>query len=70
MYTFENLCKEDTSIPLEDGTTKIFLNAASEMDDTSEELRAFLDYVAGRKTEDAFVRKLEEAVKKARENRK
>ena len=39
------------------------------MDDTSKELRAFLDYVAGKKSDDDFVRKLEEAVKKARKNR-
>lgn len=69
IYTFENRCREDMSIALNDGTTKIFLNAVSEMDDTSKELRAFLDYVAGKESDDAFVRKLEEAVKKARKNR-
>ena len=69
IYTFENLCKEDNSIALNDGTTKIFLNASGKMDDTSKELRAFLDYVAGKESDDAFVRKLEEAVKQARKNR-
>jgi len=69
VYTFENLCKEDKSIALNDGAVKIFLNASSKMDDTSKELRAFLDYVAGKKSDDAFVRKLEEAVKQAKKNR-
>ena len=69
IYTFENRCREDMSIALNDETTKIFLNAVSEMDDTSQELRAFLDYVAGKESEDAFVKKLEEAVKQAKKNR-
>ncbi len=69
IYTFENRCREDMSIALNDGTTKIFLNAVGEMDDTSQELRAFLDYVAGKESEDAFVKKLEEAVKQAKKNR-
>ena len=69
VYTFENLCREDNSISLNDGTTKIFLNASGEMNDTSKELKAFLDYVAGKESDDAFVKKLEEAVKKAKKNR-
>jgi len=55
---------------LEDGTTKIFLNTARNMDDVNDELKAFLDYVAGKKPEDSFIEKLEEAVKEARKNRK
>ncbi len=69
IYTFENICKEDKDITLEDGTTKIFLNAVGNMDDVSVELKAFLDYVAGKKPEDSFVEELEEAVKEARKNR-
>ena len=37
-------------------------------DDVNEDLRAFLSYVAGRKSDNAFVRKLDNAVKKARKN--
>lgn len=68
-YTFENICKEDKSISLGDDTTKIFLNADSNMDNVGKELRVFLDYVAGKKSEDTYVKKLEEAVKKARLNK-
>jgi len=32
-------------------------------------LKAFLDYVAGKKTKDPYVEKLEEAVKEAKKNR-
>ena len=66
---FINGYKEDTSILLDDGIKKIFLNAVGELDDVSKELKAFLDYVAGKKSDDSFVKKLEEAVKKAKENR-
>ncbi|MDE7207739.1 MAG: hypothetical protein K2N90_11410 [Lachnospiraceae bacterium] len=54
---------------MHDGTVKIFLNASGKMDDISKELSAFLDYVAGKESDDAFVRKLEEAVKQAKKNR-
>lgn len=70
IYTFENICKEDSSISMGDGATKIFLNADSDMDDVSDELRAFLDYVRGIKTHDAFIDRLEEAIKQAKMNRK
>lgn len=69
IYTFENICKEDTGLCLNDGTTKIFLNAASQKEDVSSELKAFLDYIAGKKTEDAYVQELEKAVEEARQNR-
>ena len=52
-----------------DETTKIFLNADSTMDDVSVELKAFLDYVAGKVTNDSFVQELDAAVEKAKQNR-
>ena len=70
IYTFENICREDKELFLEDGTTKIFLNADGKMNDISKELRAFLDYVAGKRVEDSFVMELEKAVKNAKRNRK
>ena len=69
LYTFQNICKEDHKILLKDEATKIFLNAHDYMDDVSKELKAFLDYVAGKSTEDTFVKKLELAVKEAKRNR-
>ena len=67
--TFENLCKEDSSISMGDETTKIFLNTDSDMDDVSKELKAFLDYAAGKTTNDTFVQELDKAVKEAKQNR-
>ena len=69
IYTFENICKEDNSVSMGDEAVKIFLNAKGTMDDVSKELKAFLDYVAGKKPVDSYVEKLEEAVKEAKKNR-
>ena len=69
IYTFENICKEENRISMGDGTVKIFLNAKGTLDDVSKDLKAFLDYVAGKKTKDPYVEKLEEAVKEAKKNR-
>ena len=69
IYTFVNTCREDQEILLGDDTAKIFLNTEGNADDISEELKAFLNYVGGRSSEDSFVKKLEEAVKKAKWNR-
>ena len=44
-YTFETVCKEDNSIKLEDDTNKIILNTKGIMNDLSEELIEFLEYV-------------------------
>ena len=71
IYTFENICKEDNSLSMGDEATKIFLNSDSDMDDVGKELRAFLDYVKGIKvTDDDFIDRLEEAVKRAKANKK
>lgn len=66
---YNNICKEDNSISMGDEAVKIFLNAKGNLDDVSDELKAFLDYVAGKKPKDAYVERLEEAVKEAKKNR-
>lgn len=69
MYTFTNRCKQNHNLEMGDGTTKIVLNAVGTMDDVSGRLKAFLDYVAGKIVDDEYVRKLDEAVRKARANK-
>lgn len=69
IYTFENICKEDNNISMGDEAVKIFLNAKGTLDDVNDELKAFLDYVAGKKPKDTYVERLEEAVKEAKKNR-
>ncbi len=68
IYTFKNCCEEQKDLALQDGTTKIFLNANGTMDDVSEELHAFLNYLIGEKSADEFVEKVDEAVIRARKN--
>ena len=58
-------CKimEDYELQMGDKTTIIVLNAEGVKDDVSKNLKAFLDYVAGRPSDDAYVQKLKAAVK-------
>ena len=65
-YTFENICKEEEGLRLDDGTTKIFLNALGTKGEVSPELKAFLRYVAGNKSDDEFVKELDAEVVKIR----
>lgn len=69
IYTFERTCKEDPEVHLNDGATIIFLNASGQMDDVSNELKAFLDYIAGHISDDPYVQELEQAVVEANKNR-
>ena len=47
IYTFRNLCVEDTKLELDDKTTKVFVNSTGTADDVAPDVRAFLDYVNG-----------------------
>jgi len=69
-YTFRTICEEERELVMEDGTTKIILNASGKKDDVQGDLKAFLDYVAGGNPQNEFVESLEEEVKKAKKNRK
>ncbi len=67
-YTFENLCREDPELRLEDQTVKIFFNTAGTIGDLSEEAKAFLRYVGGVPSEDDYVKRLQERISKVHEN--
>ncbi len=68
-YTFTNRCHEIKELEMGDGTTNILLNSAGTEDDVQGKLKEFLKYVSGQPTDDEYVKKLEEAVKKARMNK-
>ncbi len=70
IYTFTNKCTEEPGLEMEDGTTRIVLNAAGTLDDVDDKLKAFLDYVAGKPVDDEYVRRLDAAVIRARANKK
>lgn len=68
IYTFKNVCMENPELVLGDDTTKIFLNAASVMDDVNGELKNFLSYIASGTPVDDFTYELEAAVTMAKNN--
>ncbi len=68
-YTFSNRCHEASVLEMGDGTTKIVLNALGTEDDVDGRLKEFLDYVAGKTSDDDYVRRLDLAVEKARSNK-
>ena len=45
IYTFENFCKENREIALQDEAKKVILSTKGTMDDVSDEMRDFLKYV-------------------------
>ena len=63
MYTFRNYCEENKELPLNDGTTKIFLSSEGTMNDVSTKIKAFLDYMKGLPTDDSFVTELDTYIK-------
>lgn len=70
IYTFKSICAEETDLELNDGATKVFLNAVGTRDEVSPELQNFLDYVMGKMPEnDDFIKETDAAVQKARMNK-
>ena len=65
-YTFENVCREDSSLTLRDESVKIFLCTEGTANDVSEQLLMFLRYVAGDRPEGALPERIEREVCKAR----
>lgn len=61
-YTFENFCMEDKELKLNDGTKKIFFNAKDYINAEDEEIREFLKYVNGEKSDSPFVKEIEDRV--------
>ena len=70
IYTFENCCLEDPSIRMNDGAHKIFLCTAGNQDDCSEQMKEFLDYIAGNEAASTFTKRLQEEVKKSKKQEK
>ena len=70
MYHFANYCiNHDFPIPLEDGTSKLFLNtAAKALDSLDGDLRLFYDYVRERTARTAFTKELDNSISKLKQN--
>ena len=68
IYSFSNTCSEDNGLKLNDGAGTIFLNARGKLDDISGELKAFLDFMLGKLSDDPFIKRLDERVKLLKQN--
>lgn len=68
-YTFENLCEEDTTIRLNDGTKKIFFNSTNYDKAEDEDVREFLRYVNGEESDNPFVRVIDNKVVKVKSSK-
>ena len=66
IYSFENMCREDTNIKLHDDANKIIINAAGTQEDVSEALKDFLNYLREKTVRGELVRKIARAVEHAR----
>ena len=62
IYTFRPLCVEDAKLELDDKTTKVFVNSTGTADDVAPDVKAFLDYVNGIISDDAFVREIDKEI--------
>ena len=68
-YTFENLCVENRELRLNDGTKKVFFNACAYIHAEDEEVREFLKYVNGGKSNNPFVKAIEDKVAQVKANK-
>ena len=62
IYTFREYCSQDPTIPLGDGTVKVFLNTKGTLDDVSAEIKNMLEYIDKNIVAGEFVEKLNTAV--------
>ena len=65
-YEFRNMCVEDPSIRLRDGTAKVFINAKGRRENASDEMKAFLDYLCGQEASSDLTRDIEESIARAK----
>ena len=63
LYTFENICIEDRSISLRDGTKKIILNANAFQQADNQELRGFLRYVGTGEVTTEYTRRIDDMIR-------
>ena len=63
VYTFENICRENNSVKLQDKTIKVFYNCREWQKAKTEEMRQFLKFLLTNKADNELGRKLEEKEK-------
>ena len=68
-YTFENMCKEDHDVLLEDGTARIVFNTTGTKGNISEYTKNILKFTENNTTEDDFTEKSAQEVQKIKNGR-
>ena len=68
MYTFRTVCTQNAHLQLPDGTTKVILNSKASGKEKNPELKAFLEYINGKKSENEFVTELEQRIAEIKDN--
>ena len=68
VYTFENTCIEDKTIPLHDGTKKIILNARAFKETDNHALQGFLQYVKTGKATTDYTRRIKQMIQTVKRN--
>ena len=70
-YTFQNICKENPSVNLNDKSVKVIYNSSAYEQEKDERIKEFLKYVCTNEPgEDDFNRRLSATVEKIKENEK
>ena len=69
VYTFKNICKENTKITLQDETSKIFFNATAYKKESDIAIRQFMSYLLNKEPTDDFTRKLDRLVNTIKKNK-
>lgn len=70
IYTFRECCDQDHNLQLNDGAVKIFLSTKGTVDDVSQEIKNFLNYVDSGMVSGTFVKELDTAVRVVKSNEK
>ena len=68
IYTFENICIEDKTVPLRDGTKKIILNAHAFNTTDNKDLQGFLQYVKTGKITTDYTGRIEQMIQTVKQN--
>ena len=66
IYTFENTCRENKNLTLNDETLKVIVNVYGTVGNISSELKAVLDYIAKGIANTDYTKNLDNAVEKVR----
>ena len=70
-YTFRNICKENTSVKLDDKSTKVIYNASAYEKEEDEKIRNLLEFISTNEPgKDDFSNRLSSTVKTIKENEK